>query len=351
MELSLAELAARIGARLEGDPAARVRGVAPLDRATPETVSFLANPRYRRLLGATRAAAVILAASERGACPVAALVADDPYLAFARAAAVFAPPAPRRRGVHPRAVVDPDAEVDFEAWVGPGAVVEAGARVAAGAWIGPGCVVGEGARVGEGTRLVANVTLAPGVVVGRRCLLHPGVVVGSDGFGFARDGERWVKVPQIGGVRIGDEVEIGANTTIDRGVLDDTVIEDGVKLDNQIQVAHNVRIGAHTAIAGCAGIAGSARIGRGCMIGGGAGIAGHLEIADGTVVTAMSLVSHPIREPGVYSSGVPLQPNRQWRRNAARFAELDRLARRLRRLERALAERGKEEGDATGEGG
>jgi len=230
VELSLAELAGRIGARLDGDPAVRVRGVAALDRATPETVSFLANPRYRRLLGATRAAAVILA--------------------------------------------------DPEAWVGPGAVVEAGARVAAGAWIGPGCVVGEGARVGEGTRLVANVTLGAGVEVGRGCLLHPGVVVGSDGFGFARDGERWVKV-------------------IDRGVLDDTVIEDGVKLDNQIQVAHNVRIGAHTVIAGCTGIAGSARIGRGCMIGGGVGIAGHLEIADGTVVTAMSLVSHTIREPGV----------------------------------------------------
>ncbi len=336
MELSLAELAERIGARLEGDPQARVRGVAPLDRAGPAQVSFLANPRYRGRLRHTRAAAVILRAEERPACPVGALVADDPYLAFARAATLFAPAPPARAGIHPAAAVAPGAEVHPRAWIGPGAVVEAGARVAAGAWIGPGCVLEEGAVVGEGTRLVANVTLCHGVRVGRRCLLHPGVVVGSDGFGFARAGERWEKVPQLGSVVIGDDVEIGANTTIDRGALDDTIIEDGVKLDNQIQVAHNVVIGAHTAIAGCVGIAGSARIGRGCMIGGGAGIAGHIEIADGTVITAMSLVSHSIREPGVYSSGVPLQANREWRRNAARFAQLDRLARRLRRLERRL---------------
>lgn len=343
MELSLAELAERIGARLEGDPGVRVKGLAPLDRAGRDTVSFLSNPRYRRLLAGTRAAAVILGEDDRPGCPTAALVVEDPYLAFARAAELFAPVPPARAGIHPAAVVDPAAEIAPSAWVDACAVVEAGARVEAGAWIGPGCVVQRGASVGEGTRLVARVVLCEGVRVGRRCLLHPGVVVGSDGFGLAREGERWRKVPQLGGVVVGDDVEIGSNTTIDRGALGDTVIEDGVKLDNQIQVAHNVRIGAHTAIAGCVGIAGSARIGRGCRIGGGAGIAGHIEIADGTVITAMSLVAHSIREPGVYSSGVPLQENRSWRRNAARFARLDRLARRVRALERRLGLSGGED--------
>ena len=334
MDLRLDELAERIGAELQGPPAVRVSRVASLKAARPEAVSFLSNRRYRDLLAGTRAGAVILSPELADACPVPRLVTDNPYLGYARAAAALAAPAELLRGVHPDATVAPDARVHAEAWVGPRAVVEAEARLEAGVQVGPGCVIGHRARVGAGSRLVANVTLGADVVLGRRVLVQPGAVIGGDGFGFARDGERWVKIPQLGSVQVGDEVEIGANTTIDRGALEDTVIGEGVKLDNNIMIAHNVRIGAHTAIAACVGIAGSTVIGRRCTLGGQVGVVGHLEIADDVHITGATVVFQSITEPGVYSSGMPAQDNRSWRRNAPRLRQLDEMMKRLKALER-----------------
>ena len=261
------------------------------------------------------------------------LLAADPYVAFARIAALFDQTPAHEPGIHPTAVVDPDAVVDPAAWIGPLACIGAGSTVAAGAWIGPGCVVGEDCEIGAGSRLVARVTLVRRVRLGRRVLVHPGAVLGADGFGLAFDRAaaepHWIKVPQLGGVQVGDDCEIGANTTIDRGAIEDTVLGEDVRLDNQIQIGHNVRIGPHTAMAGCAAVAGSATIGSYCLVGGAAGILGHLEICDRVMITAMSLVTHSIREPGEYSSGTPLMDSRSWRRNAVRFKQLDALARRV----------------------
>jgi UDP-3-O-[3-hydroxymyristoyl] glucosamine N-acyltransferase len=325
---TLGELARRFGLELRGDPSQAVRAVATLQHAGADAVSFLANPRYRRDLADTAAAAVVLRAADADACPVAALVAADPYVAFARIAALFEPQPAQAPGVHASAVLDPDATVDPTAHVGALVAIGARSRIEAGAVVGPGCIIGEDCVVGAGARLVARVTLVTRVRLGQRVLVHPGAVIGADGFGLAMGEGRWVKVPQLGGVVVGDDCEIGANTTIDRGALGDTVLGDDVRLDNQIQIAHNVVIGDHTAMAGCAAVAGSARIGRYCLIGGAAGVLGHIELADRVTITAMSLVSHSIREPGEYSSGTPLMANRDWRRSAARFKQLDRLARR-----------------------
>jgi UDP-3-O-[3-hydroxymyristoyl] glucosamine N-acyltransferase len=335
MALSLGELAIRHGLELRGDPEARVERVGTLQSAGPDAVSFLANPRYRKYLATTRAGAVVLEAELAAQCSTAVLVSRNPYASYARIAADLHPQAEFVPGIRPGALVDPSAEVAAGACIAPGAVVEAGARIGPGAYVGPNCVIGAGADIGPGCRLVASVTICHGVRLGARVLVHPGAVIGADGFGLAREPEGWIKVPQLGSVTIGDDVEIGANTTIDRGAIDDTVIEEGVKLDNQIQVAHNVRIGAHTVVAGCTGISGSTTIGRNCMIAGAVGIGGHLEIADGTVITGLTMVSHSIREGGVYSGALPLDEARQWRRNAARFRQLDSLAKRLARLERS----------------
>lgn len=336
MKLTLAELVAQVGGEIEGDSSCIITGVSTLQNAQPGDISFLANPRYRKYLKATRATAVILARGDKAHCPVIPWVVDNPVLAYARAAALLYPTPSPEQGVHGTACVSAASTIHESAAVGAHCVIEAGVRIAANVFIGPGCIIGEGSVIGEGSRLVANVTLCHGTHIGQRALIHPGVVIGSDGFGLANDQGRWVKVPQLGKVCIGDDVEIGANTTIDRGALEDTILEDGVKLDNQIQVAHNVRIGAHTAIAGCVGIAGSAKIGRRCMIGGGVGIAGHLEIADDVHITGMTLVSKSISEPGLYSSGVPAQPNALWNRNFARLRQLDELARRLKALEKVI---------------
>lgn len=334
--MRLDELAERIGAELRGAGDQEVERVASLPAAGPGDLSFLSSRSYRGQLPGTRASAVILGPEMAAECPCAALVMDDPYLGYALAAQALAGPPAAMRGVDPAATVAADAEVHPDAWVGPRAVVESGARLAAGAQVGPGCVVGRRARVGAGTRLSANVTVAAEVVLGARVLVQPGAVIGGDGFGFARDGERWVKIPQLGSVRVGDDVEIGANTTIDRGALDDTVIEDGVKLDNLVMIAHNVRVGAHTAIAGCVGIAGSTVIGQRCTLGGQVGVVGHLEIADDVHVTGATIVFQSITEPGVYSSGMPAQDNRGWRRNAPRLRQLDEMMKRLKALERRL---------------
>jgi UDP-3-O-[3-hydroxymyristoyl] glucosamine N-acyltransferase len=331
---TVADIAARFGLEFAGDGARVISGVGTLAGAGPGQLSFLSNSKYAAQLAATSAGAVVLREENLADCPTAALVARDPYVAYAKIAALFErlPAAPP--GIHPSAVVAAGARVSPTASIGPCCVVENGAVIEDGAVLGPHCVIGEDCTVGAQSRLVARVTLVTRVTLGKRVLVHPGAVIGSDGFGLAFDRDHWIKLPQLGGVRIGDDCEIGANTTIDRGALDDTVLEEDVRLDNQIQIAHNVHVGAHTAMAGCAAVAGSAKIGRYCMIGGNAGVLGHLELADRVTITAKSLVTHSIREPGDYSSGTPLQDNRQWRRNAARFKHLDEYARRLSALEK-----------------
>ncbi len=323
-----ADLAGRFALQLHGDGDVLLDGVATLANAGPGKLAFLANPRYRAQLGQTRAGAVVMRAADAEGYPGTALLADDPYAAFAKLAAQFETHSVAEAGVHASAVVAADAHVDPTARVGPFVSIGARSRIEAGAIIGPGCVIGEDCVVDEACELVARVTLVKRVRLGKRVLVHPGAVLGADGFGLAMDAGRWLKVPQLGGVVVGDDCEIGANTSIDRGAIEDTVLEEDVRLDNQIQVGHNARIGAHTALAGCAAVAGSAKIGRYCLIGGGAGVLGHLEVCDRVVVTAMSLVTHSIREPGEYSSGTPLMPNRAWRKSAARFKQLDRLFRR-----------------------
>ncbi len=309
----------------------RISGVGTLSAAGPQQLAFLANSKYRNQLATTHAGVVVMREEDADGFAGTALVAADPYAAFAKIAALFEPRPFHAPGIHPSAAIAADAFVDPSAVVGPHVSIGARSKIGAGAVIGPGCVIGDDCDIGEGSELVARVTLVTRVRLGRRVRVHPGAVLGADGFGLAMDGGRWLKVPQLGGVVVGDDCEIGANTTIDRGALEDTVLEEDVRLDNQIQVGHNVRIGAHTAMAGCAAVAGSARIGRYCLIGGGAGVLGHLEVCDRVIVTAMSLVTHSIREPGEYSSGTPLMDNRSWRKNAARFKQLDALARRLRR--------------------
>ncbi len=324
---------------MAGDPETRVARVATLENATGDCISFLANPRYRRWLAGTRAAAVILGPEDAGDCPTTALIADNPYSVYARVATELAPVRALVAGVHPAATVAPDADVPASCEIGAGAVIESAVQLGERVFVGPGVVIGRGCTVGADTRLIANVTLCHGVRLGQRCIVHPGSVVGSDGFGIAQEPEGWFKVPQLGSVDVGDDVEIGACTSIDRGAIDDTVIEDGVKLDNQIQVGHNVHVGAHTVIAACSGISGSTRIGRRCMIAGAVGFVGHLDIADDVTITGQTMVNRSIEEPGgVYSSALPMDEARRWRRNSARFRQLDQLAKRLSKLEKKLSE-------------
>jgi UDP-3-O-[3-hydroxymyristoyl] glucosamine N-acyltransferase len=343
MPVRLAELAVRFGCELRGDPDALVERVAALQNAGAGAIAFLANPRYRRYLPATRATAVILDPALAGECPVAALTASNPYATYARIAQFLHPVPAVRPGRHADAVVEAGAQVDPDAWIGALAHVADGARIGPGAFVGPGSIVLAGASVGTGSRLVARVMLCEGVRVGARCIIHPGVVLGADGFGHAPDDGAYVKVPQIGSVVLGDDVEVGANSTIDRGAIGDTVIGDGVKIDNQVQIGHNVRIGEHTVVAGCVGISGSTVIGRRCMLAGMVGIAGHIEICDDVVLTGRTAVFNSIRKPGVYSGALPADDARSFRRNAGRFQRLDELARRVRRLEGGVAARGGED--------
>ena len=333
--ISLGELAVRFGLELRGDPDLRVGAVATLQDAREGTLSFLANPKYRKFLATTGATAVVADARSAAGAPCAVLVAPNPYVAYARIAQVLHPVPPAAPGCHSSAVVDATARVAASAHVA--ALAYVGPRVIIGerAFIGPGCVVEADSVVGDDTRLVARVTLGTRVRLGQRVILHPGVVVGGDGFGLAPDPAGWVKVPQVGGVVIGDDCEVGANTTIDRGAIEDTVLEEDVRLDNQIQVGHNVRIGAHTAIAACSGISGSTTIGKRCIIGGMVGFVGHLTVADGTIVTGLTMVSHSIHTGGVYSSGLPAEDGAKWRRTVAHLKRLDKLVARVKALEAA----------------
>jgi UDP-3-O-[3-hydroxymyristoyl] glucosamine N-acyltransferase len=331
----LADLAMRVGATLDGDGEVRVSHVATFESAGRGAIVFLANPRYRAQLAATGASAVILAPGQARATPLPKLVHVKPYVCYAKVAAVLHPRAPTATGRHPTAVVDASAQVDPTAAVGPHAVIGAGVRIGARAVIGAGCVVGGEVVLADDVLLHPQVTIYAACVVGERTIVHSGAVIGADGFGMAEDGQHWLKIPQIGRVVIGADCEIGANTTIDRGAIADTVIEDDVKLDNQIQIGHNCVIGRHTAIAGCVGIAGSTRIGRNCKIGGAAMISGHLEIPDGTVISASTGVFHSPKEPGVYTAVFPALPHREWQHVASEVRRLRQLATRVAALEQA----------------
>lgn len=336
MPVTLAELARRFGAQVRGAGETQIVGVADFDRAGPGEITYVSDTARRRRLADCRAAAVIVSATDAAGYAGNALIVDHPQLCFARVAAFLHAPHTTERGVHPSAQIDPTAHVAATAAVGANTVIEAGAKIGDNAEFGPGCHVGRGAEIGDGTRLVGHAWIGTDCVVGRNCVLHPGVIVGGDGFGYAQDGSRWVKVPQLGRVVIGDDVEIGANSTVDRGTLTDTVIESGVKIDNLVQIAHNVRIGENTAIAACVGIAGSTTIGKRCAIGGQVGITGHLTIADDVRVLAKSLIGTSIDEAGTYGSAIQVEPAAKWRRQVVRLKRLEDTERRLRQLEQEV---------------
>ncbi|CAN5537851.1 UDP-3-O-(3-hydroxymyristoyl)glucosamine N-acyltransferase [soil metagenome] len=331
-------LASQVGAELSGDASIGIDRIGPLETASPSTISFLANPRYQSQLALSRAACVIVAPALRDAAIArgAAIIAPDPYHAYAVLSQWWANRVrPREHaGVHPSAVIDPAASVHASATIGPLAVIEAGATIAEGVTIGPHSVVGRGASIGAHTRLGAGVNFGYDCSIGANGIVHGGVVVGADGFGFAPHQGRWEKIEQLGAVRIGNDVEIGANTCIDRGALDDTVLEDGVKLDNLVQIGHNVHVGPHVAMAGCVGVAGSATIGAHCTVGGGAIILGHLQLAEQVHISAATVVTRSIRKPGLYSGVFPIDDNASWEKNAATLRQLHLLRERIRELEK-----------------
>ncbi len=332
---SLEELADRLSLAFSGDPARRLTGLATLDGAGPEDLAFLSNSKYQGRLATTRAGAVILHPDFVDQCPVDCLISEYPYVSFARVSHLFDRSPAATAGIHAAAVVAVDAEIHPGASIGPHAVVEAGATLGEGVVIGAGVYVGHRCRLGAGTRVFPNAVIYHDVHLGEHCTVHSQAVLGADGFGFAPGPDGWEKICQLGGVRIGDRVEIGACTTIDRGALDHTVIEDGAIIDNLVQVAHNCRIGKNTAIAGCTGLAGSTIIGANCTLAGGVGVVGHVEICDNVHVTGMTMVTKSITEPGTYSSGTPMMTTKDWKRSAVRFGQLDAIQRRLAALEKS----------------
>lgn len=335
-KLTLAELATITGGELFGDGSATVFAVAPMDKAQEGYVTFLSNPKYNKHLGQCRATVIMVKASERELCTTNVLVVADPYVAFAKVAqALDTTPRPAS-DISSSAVVAPDAQLGQNVSIGANAVIETGVQLGDNVSIGAGCFIGKNAKIGANTQLWANVSVYHEVEIGSACLIQSGAVIGSDGFGYANEKGEWIKIPQIGTVRIGNRVEIGACTTIDRGALDDTIIEDNVILDNQLQIAHNVCIGYGTAIAGGTIIAGSTHIGKYCIIGGGAVINGHIEIVDGVTITGMGMVMRSITEKGMFSSGIPLQPNKEWRKTAARVHRIEDMHKRLKALEKYL---------------
>jgi len=338
MTVTLTELIAHFGGELVGDGARTVRQIAPLDRAAPDEIGFVSENKYLTQLAHTRAGAVILPTDARDATDLPRILTANPYLYFARVSALLNPPLRPPVGIHPSATVAPDAEIGADVSIAAGAVIGSGARIGARSVVGANSVVGDHASVGADCLLHANVTLYHSCEVGERCILHAGCVIGSDGFGFAPNQGSWEKIPQIGRVLIGNDVEVGAGTTIDRGALEDTVIEEGVKLDNLIQIGHNVHIGAHTAIAACTAIAGSAKIGRHCMLGGASMIAGHIEIADGTRISGNTMITKSLPKTGTYTSGLPFSEHATWQKNAVHLRNIDKLANRIKQLEKRLNE-------------
>ncbi|MBP5948699.1 UDP-3-O-(3-hydroxymyristoyl)glucosamine N-acyltransferase [Pseudomonas iridis] len=341
--IKLGQLAEFLGATLRGDAEKQITGLATLQEAGPAQLSFLANPQYRKFLAGSQAAALLLKEADAEGFAGNALVVPDPYLAYARISHLFDSKPKATAGIHPSAVIAADAVVDPTASIGAFVVIEAGARIGAQVTLGAHCVIGARSEIGEGGWLAPRVTLYHDVRIGKRVVIQSGAVIGGEGFGFANEKGIWQKIAQIGGVTIGDDVEIGVNTAIDRGALADTVIGNGVKLDNQIQIAHNVQVGDHTAMAACVGISGSTKIGKHCMLAGGVGLVGHIDICDNVFLTGMTMVTHSITEPGAYSSGTAMQPAAEWRKSAARIRQLDEIARRLKQLEKRV-------GDVTPDG-
>jgi UDP-3-O-[3-hydroxymyristoyl] glucosamine N-acyltransferase len=344
VKYTLGELAKHVSGQVKGDASCEIESVGTLQHADITQISFLTNPSYRKQLALSKAGAVIMSATDAENCSINAIVAKNPYAAYAKIAALLSPEEKYNAGIDPSAHIAVDVIISKTASIAAGVVIESGVVLADAVRIGPGCVIQKNVKIGAHSVLTANVTVVYECEIGERNIIHPGVVIGADGFGQAMDNGNWIKVPQLGRVVIGDDVEIGANTTIDRGAIENTIIEDNVKLDNQIQIAHNVKIGAHTAIAGCTAIAGSTTIGKHCRIAGMVGIVGHLQIADNVTVTAKSLVSSSIKKAGVYSAGTPLEPNQQWRKNTIRFKYLDEMAKRLKALEKQLSSK-KESGE------
>jgi UDP-3-O-[3-hydroxymyristoyl] glucosamine N-acyltransferase len=332
----LADIAARFGGQVMGDADTLVQQIGTLEHATTGQIAFLANAKYRSQLENSKASAVILSRADVDVTELPRIVCDNPYSYFARLSAFLNPQAVYAPGIHPSAIIGKDVQISAQAHIGPLVTIDDSAVIGEGTVVMAGCSIGEGVTLGRDTRLYPRVTIYHGCLIGNDVIVHSGAVIGADGFGIAMDEGRWLKIPQIGRVVIGDHVEIGANTTIDRGALDDTVIEEGVKLDNQIQVAHNVRIGAHTAIAGCVGIAGSATIGKYCRIGGSAGILGHLQIADNVEVASFTLVGKSINEPGSYAGIYPFSKNDEWRNNAVHLRHLGDLVKRVKALEKEI---------------
>ena len=336
--IKLGQLAEFLGATLRGDAEKAITGLATLQEAGPTQLSFLANPQYRKYLAGSQAAALLLKAADAEGVAGNVLVVPDPYAAYARISHLFDPKPKAAAGIHPTAVIAADAVVDPAASIGAFVVIESGAQVAAGTTVGAHCFIGARSVIGEGGWLAPRVTLYHDVRIGKRVVIQSGAVLGGEGFGFANEKGIWQKIAQIGGVLVGDDVEIGVNTAIDRGALADTIIGNGVKLDNQIQIAHNVQIGDHTAMAACVGISGSTKIGKHCMLAGGVGLVGHIDICDNVFITGMTMVTHSITESGSYSSGTAMQPAAEWRKSAARIRQLDDIARRLRQLEKQVGE-------------
>jgi UDP-3-O-[3-hydroxymyristoyl] glucosamine N-acyltransferase len=334
---TLSELSAQFDLDLRGDRDCEIDGVGTLMSAGPGQITFLANPSYRKELPATKATAVILRESDVAACPTHCLVATDPYLAYARLATLFESRPAAAPGIHATAVIDESAKIGSDISIGPNVVIGAECKIGNGCTIGAGTVIDVACCVGAGSHLHANVTLGYGVRLGQRVIVHPGAVIGADGFGIAFATDHWEKVPQLGSVVVGDDCEIGCNTTIDRGAIGDTILEDDVRIDNLCQIGHNVQIGAHTAMGGMAGVAGSTKIGRYCLFGGGSGASGHLEIADKTIVAANSVLFRSVDEKGkTWSAQFQAQPIRNWQRNVSRFLNLDNMATRIRNLETKL---------------
>ncbi len=336
-DYSLKEIAALFGGCLLGDAETTVNQIATLENAQVGHLTFLASAKYCPLLAVTRATAIIIGVADAEATSLPRIVCDNPYVYFAKVSAFLNPPALVIPGIHSSAVIEEGAHIDPTAYIGPNVVIGADTRIGAGCAIMAGCSIGAGVSIGINARLYPRVVVYDNCILGNRLIAHSGVVIGADGFGIAMDEGRWLKIPQIGRVVIGNDVEIGANTTIDRGALDDTVIEDGVKLDNLIQIAHNVRIGAHTAIAGCVGIAGSAIIGRHCRIGGGTGILGHTQISDHVEISSYTMIGKSIREPGTYTGIFPFSSHKVWQKNAAQLRHLDELANKIKVLQQEIA--------------
>jgi UDP-3-O-[3-hydroxymyristoyl] glucosamine N-acyltransferase len=331
---SLSDIANIIGAQLRGEGNCQIKGIAPLYRAQQGEISFITNSQFRNYLSTSQASAVIMSAEEAKHCKINALIMDNPYLGFAKSAELFQPKLTIQHEIHNTVVIGEDCKINSKVSIGPYCVIGSQVEIDENTVVGAGCIIGDGVKIGKNCRLFPHATLYNNIKLGNRVWLHSGTVIGSDGFGLANDKGQWHKIPQLGSVIIGDDVEIGANTTVDRGALDDTIIENGVKLDNLIQVAHNVSIGEHTAIAACTGIAGSARIGKRCMIGGGASIVGHIEIVDDVILVGTATVEKSITVPGIYGSGTGLLPFRELKKVVVRIRQLDDIVRRLQQLER-----------------